>query len=230
MINISENNWVMDWDKGTPEVALLSVGFAVFLGLPLLLSRPEFLGIGSVIFYLFLFIIGFFGHVDDVTGEKFQKVEKDDVVLAIGIGLIGFLIIQAMFFIGLTLLATAEGTLTMTKWDLLIFNLTFVIAGEELVFRDTLPFIISQGIMAMSKEESENIEKLSIAIGFVVSSVLFGAWHIWTYGFELLAVVKAIVAGIILSVIRVIGGLLASYIAHMAYNSINIMGLIILPF
>ena len=229
MINISELvKWKLEWKKGITEVATISVILALALGLPLMLSEEEFLRIPAIIFYIFLFIIGFFGHVDDVTEEAFKKVKWSDIVFAIGIGLIGFLIIQALFFVGLTLLATQEGLLTMTKEQLLIFNWCFVIGAEELVFRDTAPFYISS-VFALILPKTETGAKASIAIGFVISSILFGALHIWTYGFQMIAVVKAIFAGIILSIIRIFGGLLASWIAHFAYNTINIMGLMTFP-
>lgn len=216
---ITLGGFEFNWKKGAPEVATLSVFFAVVLGLPLLLFKQQLLTIPSVIFYVILFIIGFFGHVDDVNQEAYDRVVRKDIYLAFALGLIGFLVIQVLFFLGLTLLATSEGTLTMDKWELLIFNLTFVIGAEELVFRDSFPFIFSQALGRVMRDD------YAIILSFGLSSIIFGSLHIWTYGFDTLAVGKAIISGIILSVIRIFGGLLSSYIAHMTYNSLNILGM-----
>ena len=220
----NEGIFKIDWDLGTPEVAFLSVIFVVVFGFPLLLSRPEILLTSSVVFYILLYIIGFFGHVDDISSEGYKRVKKDRVITAIAIGLFGYLAIQLLFFVGLTLLATSEESLTMDKWELLIFNITFVVSAEELVFRDTVPFILTQAFNRFTNEY------ISLAIAFGLSSVLFGSFHIWTYGFDSLAVGKAILSGIFLSIIRIFGGLLSSYIAHMTYNGLNIIGLFMLPF
>jgi membrane protease YdiL (CAAX protease family) len=214
----------IEWKLGTGEVAIVSVVFAVMFGLPMLLSKQEILSNPSVVFYIILFMFGFFGHVDDVSAEYFQGIEQKKFVLSIGLGLIGFLIIQVTFFIGLTLLATSEGAVALNKWELLIYNAVFVVAAEELVFRDTLPFLLSRVFNRAFSDEN-----LSIAISFVLSSIAFGTLHIWTYGFDLIGVVKAVVSGIILSVIRIYGGLFSSYLAHLIYNSLNILGLFVLP-
>lgn len=213
----------VDWERGSTEVAIASVALCVFIGLPMLLGTPEILSMPAVVFYILLFMIGFFGHVDDLTEEQFRKAKWADFLEAIALGLFGFLVIQVLFLVGLSLLATGETTFVMNKWQLLAFNLTFVIAGEELVFRDSLPYLLSRAFnYAMP-------EILSVAIAFTVSSIAFGTLHIWTYGFNVVAVVKAILAGVILSVIRIFGGLLASYVAHMFYNSVNIIGLFTFP-
>ncbi len=218
-----ESEWLeINWDEGTPEVSLLSVIIAVVFGLPLMLSNPQFLTIPSITFYLLLFIIGFFGHIDDITKEGYTRINKDSIARAVALGLLGYLVIQLMFFMGLTLLATSETAIKMDKWQLLIYNLAFVIPAEELVFRDSLPFILSQGLGRAINE------KLAVAIAFVISAISFGALHIWTYGFNSIAVLKAIVSGVILGVVRILGGLLASYISHAMYNSLNILGLFIL--
>lgn len=215
---INEGSFQVAWKEGTPEVATLSIFFATILGLPLFLQRTELLTIPAVIFYIILYIFGFFGHIDDINQEAYDRISKNKIYLAIGLGLLGFLIIQIMFFIGLVILATSE-TVQMDKWELLIFNLTFVISAEELVFRDSLPFALSKAFERFMKEG------YAIGLAFTLSSVAFGLMHIWTYDFDTLAVGKAILAGIILSIIRIFGGLLASYISHLAYNTLNIMGM-----
>ena len=216
----------IDWDEGAPEVATISIIVAVVFGLPLLLARNDILAHYSLVFYIVLFIFGFLGHIDDVNEEGFRQIQRKKLVLAIGLGLVGFLIIEITFLVGLTLLATGEATITMSKWEFLIFNICFVVPAEELVFRDTLPYYTTKVFDVPFKTENGDIP---IAFGFILSSIAFGTLHIWTYGFSTIAVIKAILAGVILSLIRIRGGLFASYLAHLMYNATIIMGLFILP-
>jgi len=216
----------IDWDEGTPEVATISIVVAVVLGLPLLLSNHVILAHYSLVFYIVLFIFGFLGHIDDVNEDSFRQIQKKKLVLAIGLGLIGFLIIEITFLVGLTLLSTSEGTIQMTPMELLIFNICFVVPAEELVFRDTLPYYTTKGFDAVFKTENGDIP---IAFGFILSAIAFGTLHIWTYGFDTIAVVKAILAGIVLGFIRIYGGLFSSYLAHLIYNATIIIGLFGIP-
>ena len=220
----------INWKEGVPEVAILTTIFLVFFGLPLMLERNDVLSSPSVVFYIILFIIGYLGHIDEINKESFDEVSSKKIGLAIGLGLIGFLIIQIMFFLGLTLLTTTENIVIMDKWELFRFNASFVIAGEELVFRDALPFLLSFVFKAIFEKlevgDEETINNLSVYISFGLSSLFFGLWHIWSYGFDSIAVLKAILSGVILSAIRIKAGLLASYLAHFTYNSLNIMGLL----
>ena len=196
---------------------------AVVLGLPLLLANPFLLSEGKAIFYIFLYVIGFFGHTDDLGKEGFKKMNSQTFFKGVAFGLIGWVGIQITFLFNLSLLET-QTSAGLDTAEMIFFNLTFVVVGEELVFRDSLPFMLFN-LLAKKLDETD-----SFVVSFILSAVLFGVMHVVAYQSDLIAVVKAIIAGIILGFIRIYGGLFASYMSHALYNTFVIAGLFLLPF
>lgn len=211
---------IVPWDRGVTEVSILSVIFGVFVGIPLLLFSSATLQSRSFLFYLFLWLLGVFGHADDIREENFKRVNVPDVATAILVGVIVWVVLEATFLINFSLLETTPSK-QMTTQEILAFNMAFVITGEELVFRDTLPYYLT---MILNRKLTDETSASALAV--IISAVSFGTFHIVAYEFDYVAVVKAIVAGIILGFARVVAGLLASYIAHFMFNIINILGVL----
>lgn len=215
---------IIDWEKGAPEVALIAAIVGAALGLPLLIQVPQLLQYGQVLFYVVLYVFGFLGHVDDIDLGKFDEVDKERVLWAVVAAILGYFAILLTFIVGLTILDTgSQFKLVLDKVQLAVFNGSFVVTGEELVFRDSVPFLLAILFMKITK----NKETASIVLAFLFSSILFGTLHIWAYAGDAIGVLKAIIAGIILSIIRFYGGLFASWMAHLFYNLSVIAGLFV---
>jgi len=225
----SEGYSKINWNLGVPEVALISAIVGPILGIPLMLQLPTILQCGQVVFYVVLFLIGVLGHIDDVNRQQFDLITKERLLTGVALGVLGYLAIVITFTMNLALLETlTQGTtcsLSLSNVQLAVFNIAFIVPGEELVFRDTLPYWISNLLMKVSKDN----EIISLTIAFLFSSIAFGLLHIFSYNGDYIGVIKAIVSGGILSLIRWKGGLLASFIAHLAYNLSIVVGLYIIP-
>lgn len=220
-----EEDWtVIDWNQGATLMTVIAIGSGIILGLPMLINKPEMLFTPSVLFYILLYVFAAAGHYDDVIRPRIKG--KDVTGTLIG-GLLGYLIIQIMFLFGLTMLRTPNGGLALvplTRFEAIIFNLGFVVAGEELIFRDTLPFLLSIGFVSMNIKGYSLEERDAVIFAFLISSVLFGLLHWTAYNFDPIALVQAVVAGVVLSIMRIKWGLGASYLAHALFNVLNLLG------
>jgi membrane protease YdiL (CAAX protease family) len=221
-------NELIDWNKGATLVSVLSILFGIMLGLPMLLGNPSILMTTSIIFYIILFIFATVGHFDDISKPRLYKKDVLDTLIG---GLFGFLIIQVLFLFGLTMLRTPD-SLTLAVIDrneAIMFNLGFVVPGEELIFRDTLPFILFIILRSINIKDHTIGDQNSLVFAFLTSSVFFGLLHFSAYNFNVIALVQAVIAGIVLSIVRIKYGIGASFMAHAVFNVLNLLGFFILP-
>lgn len=212
---------VVPWEDGTTEVALLAVIFGVFIGVPLLLFSSAVRSSPTLVFYLFLWMLGVFGHIDDVKAERLARIKGASVAKAVLVGIIVFVVLELMFSLNLSLLETTPASLTTL--EALWFNMSFVIVGEELVFRDTCPYYLT---VLLKRGTHDEVSATIIAT--LISAVAFGTFHVVAYQFDYISVAKAIVAGVLLGLARDFAGLLSSYIAHFLFNIINLLGILTL--
>lgn len=208
---------LVPWSAGTVEVTFITILMGTFVGIPFLLTSPNVLASTAFVFYIFLLLIGILGHIDKVRAEQIRSVRSESVWKQIGVGIVGFVVLELTFVIQLSVLETTPANNSMTPVQALLFNMSFVICGEELVFRDTLPYYLSQLFSIKINEEA------ATALAFLLSGIVFGLFHIVAYGYDYIAVLKAIIAGFILSIARMYAGLLASYFAHFLFNITNIL-------
>lgn len=211
------------WESGISWVMFLAVLFGVielFFLLPkfaLLFQdvTPEGLRtIGFVLIYLFLFLLGLFGNISSLTKPKLT-------LSALGKGIAGgfivffILLILNYFMSGLTLFQMLEAPSPpqfTSVFEKAMYQISFVAIGEELVFRQSLPFWFTQALnIKLSKTTS-------VSIAFVISNVLFGVVHFVAYGFNVIPMIFAIVAGFAFTVAKFQFGNLANVLAHLFFN------------
>lgn len=191
-------------------------------------SHPEILLTSSMMFYVILFIIGAFGHYDDFTSPR---LSKDDVIGTVAGMLIGYLIIQVMFLFGLSMLRTPTATMmtVLNRQEAIFFNIAFVVPGEELIYRDTLPWVLWIILTNITIRGTTMGDQNAVIFSFLISSVLFGVSHFVAYGLNAIALLQAVLAGVVLSIVRIKLGIGASYGAHALFNVLNLLGLFVLP-
>jgi len=218
-------NETIDWNKGATITSILAVIFGIFLGLPMLLSKPEILLTTSIIFYIILYMFATIGHYDDIINPRITKQDVIDTLLG---GLISFIMIEVLFMMGLTMLRTPT-LAVMTRSEAIYFNLGFVVPGEELIFRDTLPYVLTILLTSINIKGATLGEKNSVIFAFIISSITFGMLHFAAYNLDPVALLQAVIAGIILSFVRIKFGIGASFTGHALFNVMNLLGLFILP-
>lgn len=220
---------LIDWNQGGTIVAILTVVFVIFFGVPMFVSHAEILLTTSMLFYIILFMIGAFGHYDDFVKPR---LTKDDIIGTLAGALLGYLVIQVMFLFGLTMLRTPTATIltVLNRTEAILFNIAFVVPGEELIYRDTLPWILWIVFTNVRIKGESLSDQNSVIFAFLISSVAFGLSHFFAYQFDPIALLQAVVAGIVLSLVRIKFGIGASYGAHGLFNVLNLLGLFVLPF
>jgi len=219
--NVEEKSTI--WDFGLSWVMFLAVTFGV-LELFFLLPKfailfqdvsPEGLRtVGFVLIYLFLFILGLIGNLTALTTPK---MGLKALYMGLAGGFIGFfiLLIINFFLSGLTLFSLLEAPVPpefITTVEKIMYQVSFVAIGEELVFRQSLPFWMFQVLAIKLKKTT------AVVIAFLISSILFGVVHFVAYNFNVIPLIFAVIAGIIFSVLKVQFGNLSNVIAHLAFN------------
>jgi membrane protease YdiL (CAAX protease family) len=110
------------------------------------------------------------------------------------ISLVGFF---SAFLIGLGLVALLKNVILATYTTIGVpidITMLFVATIEELAFRVAIPILIFRFFPRVWAREPRWIA------GLIISSLLFGMWHLFAYGAEMGLMISAVVAGVILSI------------------------------
>jgi membrane protease YdiL (CAAX protease family) len=229
-------------------ILLISLGAYVFVGNPALVTQT------LVIFYVVLFL---FGGIFGLWAAGAQARARDLTKGAIGgfIGLLLLLIASVAFqyLSTLQLLEVPPPAAIITPFENMVYQLVFVAITEEMIFRQTLPYILEWALG--SRLSLRTTRFLSL---YLISSFGFATLHYAAYALNFWSIVNAFVAGLILAFVRdgaiigkkrtkeesvtwpggegtitviqkTFGGLLACWIAHLLYNFIQISQLLVFP-
>lgn len=222
---LNNNNEILDWKEGASESVILAIVSFFTFGIFVILSDFERLLFNpTTIIYI---IILLFGTVSNIDALQDIKITKKSFIKGIALGFVCLIILAVVGIIfnlipGFTLLEVPPLNVDIKLLEQLSYQLSFVAFSEELVFRNTLPRVFSEILKGVTKNKF-----IILAISFEISALLFGFVHFIAYGFNLLQIFIAFIAGNILGIFRIFGNLFTSTFAHLMYNisSIGIFSL-----
>lgn len=242
------------WQRGTvPAFAITTV--AIFFALFVLLTNPTLVTQPLVLTYLIIF----FGSIVILAYIGFDKaLIKQSTIAGLVGGVLGFflLILISVFFQFLSTLQLLETPPPgpITPFENWIYQLVFVAITEELFFRQTLAYIISEFFLRkfMNPWRARQVSLI------LIMAIAFGVIHFAAYELNFWNIFNAVVAGAILGFIRygwprkkdgqvvydtveyegtviqvprlLFGGFFGCYLAHLLYNSIMLTQLMVIHF
>jgi len=232
LYGLPKTTGLVDWEEGVSESLFMSLTFFFFIGIFLFLSDFVALLLNpTTIFYIILLLFGITMNIPALIDIR-KNITTSSVLKGIGLGFICLIVLSMMGLIfnmipGFTLLETTPVTpAPLTFVQRVSYQVTFVAFAEELVYRNTLPQLIStmilEGIEMAKKTPSKNVEIIILTVSFEISSLLFGFTHYFAYGGNMMQVFIAFIAGTILSMFRIIGNLFSTTFAHLLYNLTSI--------
>lgn len=210
------------WEEGAAESIIMALLTFFFFGVFVFLADfNTILASPTTILYIILLLFGLIGNVTALLNIQRNVTLRSFLIGIVG-GFLGFLglMVMGLFFNmipGYTLLESSPTGIQLNFIQRLAYQLSFVAFAEELVFRNTLPFLLFIPFKAMVKNE-----EYAMTIAFMISSALFGMVHFVSYGFNVVQILIAFIAGVILSFVRIFGNLFSSTFAHLLYNVMSL--------
>jgi membrane protease YdiL (CAAX protease family) len=216
-------------------------GFLVY-GLPVQFRNPNDLVFQYYQFYLYFVVIGIayiiFAKVEKVFSMMKKTEEKRKKAKLIELGSIteyaqiiitvflGFLLMYLVSYF----LPLGTGIFSSAGRDLLLFQIFGSIPAEELVFRGMGMLIFTsifreiifdiKNVPELDRDQLkyQNVEKGSQYIAIIITSTLFGIFHVWRYGYNLWVIVYLTILGFILGFAYYKHSLFAAFLLHVANN------------
>lgn len=254
-ISKEEAEGMFFWQRGTlPAFAITAV--ALFFAFFVILTNLSLAMQPLVFVYLIMFVIGgLFG----LLIIRFDKaLLKGSTIAGLIGGVLGFflLILLSVFFQFLSTLQLLETPPPgpITPFENWIYQLVFVAITEELFFRQTLAYIVSEFVLRkfMNPWRARQVSLI------LIMAIAFGVIHFAAYELNFWNIFNAVVAGAILGFIRygwprkkdgqvvydtveyegtviqvprlLFGGFFGCYLAHLLYNSIMLTQLMVIHF